>query len=250
MAKGETIDMSKPSISNFLGYGLVYLSSATSPGISMSTLERQLPSVPFVDVISQNAVLEDLASRIEQAFGIAGQSGTGGSSPHSFVKIAVASDVPETYDTPATTQNAAEAVAMIRSSLSLQIKELALISGVSRPTVYSWLRDEEEPQLHNRQRISELLNLAQAWNSMSDVPIGAAVRKQFDQNGESLVDLLSQQERDADTILARMRELAGLKDEKSKGIREIARLRGIDLTKVKESQSEFDVLSRKTVLEE
>ncbi|MEZ6115544.1 MAG: helix-turn-helix domain-containing protein [Pirellulaceae bacterium] len=190
-------------------------------------------------------MLRDEAARFDQLLSLINQAGTGGSSPFGRCWVEAASEIPIDNPEYAESLDTSEAVATIRSTLSLQMKELANVLGVSRPTVYSWLRDEEKPQPQNRQRIARLLKFAKAWNSLSKSPIGATVRNELGEDGKSLVDLFTESSPNDVAIFSRMQSIVEAKATKPKGIHEIAKRHGIDLTKVRESQAEFDVLTGK-----
>jgi transcriptional regulator with XRE-family HTH domain len=88
-----------------------------------------------------------------------------------------------------------EMISAIRSSLSLQIKELAEILRVQRPTVYSWIKDEVEPSAGNRERLQQIYRIASKWNRLCDFPAERLVRA-TGTDGHSVLDLLK-----ADKIL-------------------------------------------------
>lgn len=88
--------------------------------------------------------------------------------------------------------NLQEQLAAIQHYFALNIKELAEILRVSRPTVYSWLRTEQEPQLANLTRITELYELTRTWLTISIKPIGNWVRTPV-AGGHTLVQLFSEE---------------------------------------------------------
>ena len=53
-------------------------------------------------------------------------------------------------------ETVSEAIASIRARLSLQVKELAQIFGVGRPTIYSWINEESSPHGHRLERIESV----------------------------------------------------------------------------------------------
>ncbi len=83
-----------------------------------------------------------------------------------------------------------EKLAAIQHYFSLNVKELADVLRVSRPTVYSWLRTEQETQPGNLIRIAELYKLTQLWQTISIKPIGNWIRTPVI-DGRSLVQLFS-----------------------------------------------------------
>lgn len=72
---------------------------------------------------------------------------------------------------------ASEALAGVRSNLSLNVSELATILGVGRPTIYSWMTDEAHPRAANAERLSRLAALARLWETLSNLPLGGRVRQ-------------------------------------------------------------------------
>ena len=129
----------------------------------------------------------------------------------------------------------AEAVAEIRSVLSLQIKELAGVLAVERPTIYAWLRGEAKPQSLNRKKLKLLLGIVGEWKKLSDAPVGASVRDDLDPDGQSLVDMLRQSDCNITTIRGKMERLSRgqtVQSNKKLGVREIALSLGIDISKV------------------
>lgn len=83
-----------------------------------------------------------------------------------------------------------EQLTAIQHYFSLTTKELAEALHVSRPTIYSWLRKEQEPYSSNLARISELYALAVRWQETSSKPVGPMVR-QFVINQRSLFQMLT-----------------------------------------------------------
>lgn len=142
------------------------------------------------------------------------------------------------------------ALATIRSHFSLQIKELALILGVQRPTIYSWMRDESKPQPDNRHRISQILRFVSYWQNLGGKPLGDLVRNHFDEQGRTLLDLFSQNPLDESQINFHMSRLASVKPVRPARLSEIAKREGIDLSKVAKSDLEFDVLTGRSFDEE
>ncbi len=244
----------KPSISRSFAYGITFLSTATSPGIAWPDVPVQ-SSTPSnssnsTAVESRHLVLRDRASTIDQLLALHANSGTGGCESHVRASFEAASEIPAVRHNLPASLDTADAVASIRAALSLQVKELATVLGVTRPTIYTWLRNDEKPQSHNRRRISQLHKFAKTWDSMSSKPVGAAVRNEIGIDGNSLVDMLANEQLDEADIILRMQKLAEARSNKSRGIHEIVKRHGIDLTKVRESQAEIDVLTGKPFRED
>lgn len=85
----------------------------------------------------------------------------------------------------------AEMVSVARAALSFNIKELAQILGVQRPTVYAWIGGEAEPQPENLRRLNALVDCARRWSALTNLPLGEDVRRPHFENGKSLIDLLT-----------------------------------------------------------
>jgi len=142
----------------------------------------------------------------------------------------------------------ASVVAEIRSTLSLQVKELAEILGVERPTVYAWLRGDAKPQAANRARMGEVLKVVGIWKRLSGLPLGSSVRDELDQDGRTLVDELSDPKIDLQLIERRMKrlhELATVDTPQKKSILDLAREHGFDMTNVRDNHDILDVLTGK-----
>lgn len=147
-------------------------------------------------------------------------------------------------------QSTCSIVAQIRGPLSLNVKELAEILKVRRPTVYAWMRGEQLPQDENRQRLVQLLRIAKLWSSMSNKPIGKAVRTVLDANGRSLVDELKVQSLDFEAIESRMKALVAAITPIRKSVLDIAKDAGIDLSRVQNQREIVDTVGGKRMHEE
>lgn len=100
-----------------------------------------------------------------------------------------------------------EMIAAIRSSLSLQVKELAEAMLVQRPTVYSWIKNEVELASVNRVRLQTMYRIAKFWNRLCRLPADGLLRNSF-QDGYSVLDLLKRAEVDEDEVKKRLETLA------------------------------------------
>jgi DNA-binding transcriptional regulator YiaG len=100
-----------------------------------------------------------------------------------------------------------EIIAAIRSSLSLQIKELAEILRVQRPTVYSWIKNEVEPSPTNRERLQHLYRIALKWKQLCNLPADSLIRS-TGADGHSVLELLKADEVDQVAIMKRLDGLA------------------------------------------
>lgn len=143
-------------------------------------------------------------------------------------------------------------VAEVRSSLSLQIKELAEILGVRRPTVYSWLQGDQRPQDQNRRRLLELLKVARVWKQISDQPVGKAIRTQLNGAGLSLLDQLNCEVIAFHEVEEHMRAIAESADAtpKKKSVLELAKENGFDLSRVRDQREIVDAMTGKRMQED
>lgn len=154
----------------------------------------------------------------------------------------------ELREHPSTSKNPSELVAEIRASLVLQIKELAEIVGVERPTIYAWIKDHAAPQRHNSSRLRQVYRIAQAWERLSRYPAGAVMRD-MDDDGRSLIDYLKEDPIPEETILSRFRAVAASArvsvSSERPSVREVANERGIDLSRIKDQTEVIDVTTGK-----
>ena len=141
-------------------------------------------------------------------------------------------------------------IATIRSALSLQMKELAEAVGVERPTVYSWVKEQNTPQPTNRQRLHAIYRLAEQWNKLTSSPLGKALHH-VDTEGRSLFDLLQDSPIPTSTIHNRLRLVAQTfrsgPPVDSTSVRELARKHSIDLSRVGDSQDDIDLETGKRI---
>jgi hypothetical protein len=92
-----------------------------------------------------------------------------------------------------------EGLSVLQHYLSLNLSDLAAVLRVSRPTIYSWLRDESAPQAHNVSRMRQLFRVTRIWPGISRKPIGARLRTPVAE-GQSVFDLLCQERIDAELV--------------------------------------------------
>lgn len=230
----------------------------TSPGIALHT-ETECISSPSLAidirlVDRQNAMLRAYGDVYDRVLLMMPETGSGGNSEQDRVWYEAASETPG-FDEPFLIAqfDVADAVAEIRSVLSLQVKELASVLGVERPTVYAWMRGDAKPQPQNRARLSELLKVAGIWKRLSDLPLGTVVRDELDTQGRSLLDDMRDDPLDFAKIESRMRQLhrqPRADDSLPKSILEIAKEHGIDTSRVRDNQDIVDVLSGKRTHED
>lgn len=146
-------------------------------------------------------------------------------------------------------KGASELLAEIRASLSLNIKELATVLQVERPTIYAWIRESSKPQRQNLRRLHQLHRLAQVWNRLSNKPLGDEVRA-FDNKERSILHYLAEEDiPEAEVRRCFESSVERIKKQNmgKKGIREIAQERGFDLSKIKRRDDVFDMITGKRV---
>lgn len=136
----------------------------------------------------------------------------------------------------------------IRSSLSLNMTEMAKIFRVERPTVYAWIGGTSEPHLSNKNRLHKIFSIAKYWEGLSSSPVDNLVRQPY-RNGKSIVDLLSEEILDEKQILSSLQLLAenqgNLQNSQSKpSVRELVAKHKIN---IKESSDTIDWLTGKRI---
>ena len=133
--------------------------------------------------------------------------GSGGDGSVAKLIRIIESNVSDRSDSDNAVLQNCELIATIRSALSLQIKELAEILRVQRPTIYSWIKDEVEPSATNRERLQTLYRVAAIWNQVCNLPAGKLVRG-VGTDGRSILDLLKEEDIDEHEVERRFRQLA------------------------------------------
>lgn len=156
-------------------------------------------------------------------------------------------------DSEATTVlDVSDIVAGIRAALSLQIKEIAAIVGVERPTVYAWLQGKSTPFEQNRNRLIELFSAARKWQSFSSQPIGKWVRF-TNPEGESILSLLSQAtvpERRLHRLMRSLADKAALEKPARSTAREVAEKHGVNLSQIPDQSEQVDTITERRISEE
>jgi len=92
-----------------------------------------------------------------------------------------------------------EGLPVLQHHLSLNLSDLATVLRVSRPTIYTWLRDESSPQVHNVSRMRQLFRIARVWSSVFSKPLGSHLKTPV-VDGQSVFDLLSQDRIDQELV--------------------------------------------------
>lgn len=127
------------------------------------------------------------------------------------VAAPVAALAPAATPAPAPTAfvTAGSQVDAVQEALGLSITDLARLVGVSRVTVYEWLRGKVTVpnSASAQQRLAGLLGVAEQWRQLASAPLGGLMRAVVTADGRSLLDLLAAEMRDTsaiDTALARL----------------------------------------------
>jgi hypothetical protein len=92
-----------------------------------------------------------------------------------------------------------EGLSVLQHHLSLNLSDLAAVLRVSRPTIYSWLRDESAPQAQNLSRMRQLFRVTRIWPGISRKPLGSRLRTPVIE-GQSVFDLLSEERIDTEVV--------------------------------------------------
>jgi transcriptional regulator with XRE-family HTH domain len=110
------------------------------------------------------------------------------------------------------TLSVADQAGELLAALSLNKSQLADVLGVSRPTLYDWL-DGKEPNPANAERIASLLRLLARAGVTASAPLNARfVRQPPNEDGPSLLEVLSAEQLDEDHITALLRATRELGD--------------------------------------
>jgi|GEM_PF-2700472 len=135
-------------------------------------------------------------------------------------------------------------LATIRSAFPLQISQIAEILGVSRPTIYAWLNNEQQPQ--SLTKLSQIYALAEFWNDRCNLPAPEKTFELPDSVGVSLIDMLKAPSINVATVKNRLEDLVRtVKGSVRLGMVEAARLRGFKLPAGGNNTAEFDVTTRR-----
>lgn len=169
-------------------------------------------------------------------------------------KSQIISELQEGLDEVDCKRSPSELLASISANLSLRVSELAEVLKVTRPAIYSWMSSDPSLREENRKRLFSIAQIASDWSKFSNLPVGTAVRRST-LSSKSLLDLLKEDKIDREAIAELLKELADLISEeadkkKKKSVAERAKGLGIDLSKVKMSDVDYDVLTRKPFAEE
>jgi hypothetical protein len=134
-----------------------------------------------------------------------------------------------------------EGLPVLQHYLSLNLSDLAAILRVSRPTIYSWLKEDSSPQAHNTSRMRQLFRLAKLWSDISRKPLGSHLKTPV-VDGQSVFDLLSQDHLDRELIRSALMSCSLMLEQdlarpRPRSAAEIAKLYGLQ-SQSKNSQEE------------
>ena len=147
---------------------------------------------------------------------------------------------------PETTISIPRLIAQIRLSLSLQIKQLAEVLAVERPTVYAWIKEQSEPRPQKRIRLKQLYQLAKLWDELADEPLGKALTD-VASDGLSILELLKQSEIPQSLIVDRFRNCWcqstrwNSRTSTEEDLSQIAEEHGIETARVKEQNDQINL---------
>jgi transcriptional regulator with XRE-family HTH domain len=145
-----------------------------------------------------------------------------------------------------------EMVSAIRSSLSLNINEMARVVHVERPTIYEWIGGRSNPHPDNLERLGKVFAIGQQWRNTFPLSVNSYVRRP-DISGKFIIDLLSEEFIDTDKVLVRLKELANIQSKAKKeslqkgtslSVRELAKKHNLVIT---ERSNTIDWLTGKRI---
>lgn len=236
---------------------------ATSPGIPVSIdWDESTSSGNAISMFDPyvgnrgNEILESYEQLCDLVLSEIPDSGSGGGATANRTRFEFESVHAPEYDVEGPKLSCiADELVDVQQALSLNVKELAAVLHVQRPTVYSWLRGERSNvRGSNRRRINEIAKVARAWTRMSDFPFGAAVRSELDESGRSLVDLLAESPIDEGATqrhleACRRKQLAAEAAEPPwpPSMQEIARKHGIEPEKLRQSDHIIDTITGRPI---
>lgn len=109
-------------------------------------------------------------------------------------------------DAPVAVFGAADLVAEIKSSLGVNVTELAAIARVSRQTIYGWIGEGQVSEA-NYERLRALREVCLDWRARVKRPVGRLLNAK-NADGYSLFDLLGQEPLDRTAIGLQLEALA------------------------------------------
>lgn len=88
----------------------------------------------------------------------------------------------------------------IREAFGLSTSALAEVLGVSRPTIYQWIKGQSEPSGENRNRLDQVALLAATWKNAFPAENMDHWLTDSEPGAQSLMDLLRKDTQDTDAI--------------------------------------------------
>lgn len=166
---------------------------------------------------------------------------TGGSTRLSFQPKA------EIVDGDVVVESVSYKLAFIKAVFSLNMSELASVLKTTRPSVYTWAKDETHLHAHNVERLSLIYELAKVVSEEAS-DIGSLVRQNFS-GSPSVVTLLSAdiviQESVQEAITAIVHHQAGAAKSRKAARKAFALEHSLRLPSREESQEKVDILTGK-----
>ncbi len=178
---------------------------------------------------------------------------TGTNLPVIFTTVPLLVQKPARAEPAEATVSVPRLIAQIRSSLSLQVTQLAEAIGVERPTVYAWIKEQSEPRPQKRIRLKELYQLARRWDEFANEPLGKELTE-VASDGHTILEFLLQSEIPRALVVERFRAIAREKRRRQTvvppektSLSQIAREHGIDMTRVSEQNDQIDIVTGKRI---
>jgi transcriptional regulator with XRE-family HTH domain len=178
---------------------------------------------------------------------------TGTNLPVIFTTVPLLVQKPARAEPAEATVSVPRLIAQVRSSLSLQVTQLAEALGVERPTVYAWIKEQSEPRAQKRTRLKELYQLAKRWDELANEPLGKELTE-VAPDGHTILDFLLQSEIPRALVVERFRAIARAKGSRQtvapqgkKSLAQIAQEHGIDMTRVSEQNDQIDIVTGKRI---
>ena len=226
---------------------------STSPGVAFGALPPDASSIgpiiaDSVPLWDQLSFLRSYAGQLEALPSTYSAAGSGSWLCDIGTVVESESVSSHQAQTQYRSETVADSIAGIRSAFSLQIKELAQILKVERPTIYAWMKGFALPQQHNQIRLRQIHRLAMQWNRLSDQPTGTGIHE-LDAAGRSVVDYLKENVLPEETIMGRLEAIAVGASTRATSrkprLSELAQKHGIGLKEIREQGEEFDIVTGK-----
>ena len=140
-------------------------------------------------------------------------------------------------------------IARLRSTLSLNISEVAAALRVERPTIYAWIGGRTRPQQGNLARLDLILRVARRWSELTPQPLGRLREERFS-GRPSLQDLLVSEQLDFSAINATLELARRVLVEQGAGARSTSRRPATQPSHTQAAQDEIDILTGKRLAAE